>query len=127
MKTGQRFSRLSKGRVTARGEMNRTETKYANELTVRKLAGEIVDFWFEPFSLRLSSPPEGQPARYTPDFMVLMPDGLTVVEDVKGTGPDDLAAIVRIKSAAERFPLWKFRIVKQQTKKAGGGWEIREV
>lgn len=127
MKQGHRFSRLSKGRVSARGEMNRTETKYANELTVRKLAGEIVDFWFEPFSLRLSSPPEGQPARYTPDFMVLMPDGLTVVEDVKGTGPDDLAAIVRIKSAAERFPLWKFRIVKQQTKKAGGGWEIREV
>ena len=61
------------------------------------------------------------------DFMVLMPDGLTLVEDVKGTGPDDLAAIVRIKSAAERFPLWKFRIVKQRTKKAGGGWDVREV
>jgi hypothetical protein len=122
-----RFSGLSKGRVTARGEMNRTETKYANELQLRKLAGEIVDYWFEPFSLRLSSPPEGQPARYTPDFMVLMPDGLTVVDDVKGTGPDDLAAIVRIKTAAERFPLWKFRIVKQQTKKSGGGWVIKDV
>ena len=122
-----RFTGLSKGRVTARGEMNRTETQYANELQLRKLAGEIVDYWFEPFSLRLSSPPGGQPARYTPDFMVLMPDGLTLVEDVKGTGPDDLAAIVRIKSAAERFPLWKFRIVKQRTKKAGGGWDVREV
>lgn len=127
MKGGHRFSGLSKGRTGKRGEMNKTEAKYAAELELRKLAGEIVGYWFEPFSLRLSSPPEGQPARYTPDFMVLMPDGLTIIEDVKGSGLDDNAAIVRIKTAAEIFPLWRFRIVKQRRVKDGGGWELKEV
>lgn len=122
-----RFQHLSKGRIAKRGEMNKTEAKYAAELEERKLAGEIVAYWFEPFSLRLSSPEGGQPARYTPDFLVLMPDGLTVVEDVKGSGLDDKAAIVRIKCAAEQYPLWKFRIVKAKRVKDGGGWTIKEV
>jgi hypothetical protein len=127
MKSGHRFSGLSKGRTGKRGVMNKTETEFAEVLEAAKASGTIIDFWFEPFSLRLSAPPEGQPARYTPDFMTLYPDGLTVIDDVKGSGPDDPAAIVRIKTAAEIFPLWKFCIVKKQTKKNGGGFIIKEV
>ena len=127
MKSGHRFSGLSKGRTGKRGVMNKTETEFAEVLEAAKASGTIIDYWFEPFSLRLSAPPEGQPARYTPDFMTLYPDGLTVIDDVKGSGPDDPAAIVRIKTAAEIFPLWKFCIVKKQTKKNGGGFIIKEV
>lgn len=123
-----RFSRLNVGLRRTRGEMNATETKYANELEARKQAGEIADWWFEPMSLRLSSPPEGQPCRVTVDFMVLMAaTGIVFMDDVKGTGVDNDASFVRMRFAAEQFPLWRFRIVKERTKKQGGGWEVREL
>ena len=124
---GNRFAGLSRGRVTERGAMNKTETRYARELDAMVRSETLARYWFEPFSLRLSNPPEGQPARYTPDFLLLYPDGRTVVVDVKGSGLDDTAAIVRAKCAAEQYPLWEFWIVKQQTKKAGGGWKTTEV
>ncbi len=123
---GSRFAVLSRGLRRERGKMNRTETKYANELEARRLAGEVANWWFEPMSLRLSDPDTGQPARVTIDFMVLMPDGLTYLDDVKGTGPDDPASLVRMKWAADRYTLWTIRLVKQQTAKAGGGWSVRE-
>lgn len=122
-----RFAGLNRGLVRTRGEMNATERRYANELESRRLAGEIADWWFEPFSLRLTHPPEGQPARVTVDFMVLMPSGLVFLDDTKGSGLDNPASIVALKCAAELFPLWRFRIVKERTKKQGGGWEVREL
>lgn len=125
--TGSRFDVLSKGKTIGRGNMNLTEATYARELDIRKAAGEIVAWWFEPLSVRLSSPPMGQPARYTPDFMVLYPDGLTEIIDVKGTGIDNEASLVRLKCAAELFPLWRWRLVKKRTKRQGGGWKITEV
>ena len=125
--SGTRFTGLSKGRVAKRGEMNKTEARYAAELDAMVRQGTLVRYWFEPFSLRLSQPPKGQPARYTPDFLLLYPDGRTVVVDVKGSGLDDKAAVVRIKCAAEHFPLWEFWIVKQKLERDGGGWKTSEV
>jgi len=127
MQHRHRFTNLSKGLNRQRGKMNRTESQYASELEARKLAGEIADWWFEPFTLRLSHPDEGQPLKMTPDFMVLMPDGTTYIIDTKGTGLDDGASLARLKAAAELFPLWRFQLVKKRTKKAGGGWEVRNV
>jgi hypothetical protein len=121
---GNRFATLSKGRVTERGKRNQTEAEYEALL---KTDADVAAYWFEPFSLRLSNPGSGQPARYTPDFLVLLHDGTTYVDDVKGTGPDDPAAIIRIKTAAELFPLWMFRIAKKRTKRDGGGFDLREV
>ena len=122
-----RFTTLSKGRVATRGEMNKTEKRYAAELDEMIRQQKLVRYWFEPFSLRLTKPPKGQPARYTPDFLLLYPDGRTVVVDVKGSGIDNDASIVRIKCAAEHFPLWEFWLVKQKTKRQGGGWRTLEV
>ena len=123
-----RFDVLSKGRVTTRGSMNKSEARYADEvLEFGRASGKVVQWWFEPFSLRLSSPDAGQPARYTPDFMVLHCDGLTEIIDVKTASHfDDKASLVRIKCAAELYPLWKFRIVRPN-KKIKGGWESQEV
>lgn len=124
MKT-TRFSILSKGLRRKRGEMNRTESAYADLLTLDE---NVHQWWFEPFSLRLTHPESGQPATYSPDFLVLMADGVTFVDDVKtSSGFDDKASIVRIKCAAELYPLWIFRTVRRLTKKDGGGWERTEV
>ena len=120
-----RYTILSRGLKRTRGEMNRAEKKYAESLG---LDSEVFRFWFEPFSLRLSNPSKGQGARYTPDFMVLMNDGTTYIDDVKPPGNfDDNASIVRIKTAAEMFPLWRFRVVKAKRVKDGGGFNVREV
>lgn len=119
-----RFKYLSRGRIAKRGERNKTEARYELHLHGDP---EIARWWFEPFTLRLSHPGSGQPAKYTPDFLILMKDGTTYVDDVKGAGLDDTAAIVRVKTAAELFPLWVFRIAKERKKKDGGGFEIREM
>lgn len=123
-KGGHRYAGLSKGRIAERGKMNQTEKAYAAVLAQRVLAGEIVKWWFEPFSLRLSRPATGQPARITVDFMILMPDGTTYMDDTKGTGVDNDAQRVAMKCAAEQYPLWIFRIVKRQE---NGGWKVTEL
>lgn len=120
-----RFQVLSKGLVRERGKMNKTETAYAEELTSDP---NVHQWWFEPFSVRLSHPEKGQPATYTPDFLVLMTDGRTYVDDVKAPGKfDDKASIVRLKCSAEQFSLWTWRIAKRRRKQDGGGFEVTEV
>lgn len=123
-KAGSRFDILSKGLRRKRGEMNKTEAKYADHLS---LDPGVYQWWFEPFSLRISHPPVGQPAMVSPDFLVLMADGTTYVDDVKSGGLDDNAGIVRLKAAAELYQLWKFRLVVAQALKHGGGFRITEI
>lgn len=118
-KRGNRYSGLSRGRIATRGVMNKTETRFADILKVRQLGGEIAQYWFEPFSLRLTENVVGsstKPTRYTPDFMILLPDGQTQIIDVKGTGPDDSASLVRLKQAADKFSLWRFFLCKETPK-----------
>lgn len=125
MKSGNRFQGLSKGSVAKRGIglMNKTEARYAAMLEEMKDQGEIVAWWFEPMSLRLTSPPEGRGVRYTPDFMLLYPDGETVIVDVKGDGINNDASMVRTKAAAERYFLWHFWFVTW----SNGKWHTRRV
>ena len=113
MKSTHRFHGLSKGNVVKRGIglMNKTEARYAAMLDEMIQRGEIVKWWFEPFSLRLTSPDKGRGVRYTPDFLLVYPDGETVVVDIKGDGVNNDASIVRAKCAAESFFLWHFWIV----------------
>lgn len=119
-----RFELLSRGLRRTRGEMNRTESAYATWLDAQE---DVARWWFEPFTLRLSHPAEGQPAKLTPDFLVLRVDGRTYVDDVKSGGLDDNAAIVRMKAAAELYPLWVFRLVRPVRKRDGGGFHVVEV
>jgi hypothetical protein len=122
---GSRFANLSKGLVRERGKKNKSEAAYARWLDHLTAKGEVCRYWFEPFSLRLTECESGQPARYSPDFLVLIPDGSTYVDDVKtDRGFDDPAALVRIKAAADRYPLWRFRIVRPIR---GGGFDVKEV
>ena len=109
-----RIKAIARRRVP--GKMNRTEAKYAERLGAIKLAGEIASFEFENVTLKLA-----KDTRYTPDFMVLMPDGTIEFHEVKGFMRDD--AWAKLKFAAERFPMFTFRLVKWVAK----NWEIKEI
>lgn len=110
-----------RGRQTRRapGEMNRLEAKYAEHLELRKQAGEIADYRFDAFKLRLADK-----CFYTPDFFVMLPDGVIEVVEVKGHWEDD--ARVKIKVAAETFWWFTFIAVTAVSKKHGGGWNREE-
>ena len=125
-----RFTQLAKGLVRKRGKRNKTEAAYEAYLQSQKEIGAILDYWFEPFSLRLSEADTGQPLRYTPDFMILTETGTIYIDDIKaartkkGDTFDDPASLVRIKAAAERYPLFVFQIVRPDGK---GHWEFKEI
>lgn len=101
------------------GVMNKSEAAYADALKLMKMAGEVDDFMFEAIKFKLADK-----TYYTPDFMVVMPDGLIEFAEVKGHWEDD--ARVKIKCAAEKFGLFRFVAVKPIAKKHGGGWAREE-
>lgn len=83
------------------GRMNGIEKRYAAHLDLRKIAGEILDWKFEPLKLKLA------PATfYNPDFGVQMLDGHIEIHETKGFWEDD--ARVKVKVAAEMFPWFSF-------------------
>ena len=98
------------------GEMNGTERKMSEHLEGMKHRGEIIDYRFESVTLKLA-----KDTRYTPDFMVMMPDGEIQFWEVKGFWHDD--ARVKIKVAAALFP-FLFVGCRLTPKKRGGGWEF---
>lgn len=101
------------------GQKNKTEQAY--ELEVLKPAmqdGSVRWYRFEGVKLRLADN-----TFYTPDYCVMRSDGTMEMHEVKGFWQDD--ARVKIKVAADMYPL-KFIAVKRQAKKNGGGWSIEE-
>jgi hypothetical protein len=129
MKRRSRYTILAKGLERKRGKKNKSEQAYEHYLALEKATGRVLDWWFEPMSLRLSECDAGQPLRYSPDFLVLAADGTVYLDDVKaplrrGQKFDDPAAVIRIKAAADRYPLFLFRIVRPIR---GGAWDVQEV
>jgi len=100
------------------GKMNRLEAEYAAMLDADWKAGRIVRFYFERVTLKLADD-----TRYTPDFMVVLPDGVIRLDEVKGFLEDD--AWVKFKVAADLFP-FTFRLAKKRPKKSGGGWVLKD-
>ena len=97
------------------GSMNKTEQAYEAHLKRLQMAGEIAHYQFEPIKLRLADK-----TFYTPDFLVVLPDGEMQLHEVKGFWEDD--ARVKIKVAAAMFWMFAFRGVM----KAGAGWNFEE-
>ncbi len=102
----------------AKNVMNKTEERYGAILEIMKRAGEIVDYHFEAVTFKLA--PD---LRYTPDFMVVYQDYIELVE-IKGFMRDD--ALVKFKTAAEKFPYFVWKMMRYKNKAIG--WEtIREI
>lgn len=94
------------------GRMNGLEAEYEARLKILRAAGEIADFWFEEFKLRLADR-----TWYTPDFLVQYADGTLEFVEVKGHWRDD--ARVKWKTAAEKYPLFKWTAAQKKR----GSWE----
>lgn len=100
-----------KGRARARhipGTMNKLEQEYDRHLNQRQIAGEITSYQFESIKLKLADK-----TYYTADFLVVKPDGLMELHEVKGFWEDD--ARVKIKVAAAKF--WMFQFIGVQKDK----------
>ena len=97
--------------------MNKTEADFAQHLELRKVAGELIYWDFEPIRFRL-----GDGAWYKPDFMVVDNQYLQTIFEVKGRWME--AARVRIKVAAERYWMYRFIAVKRDRK---AGWVYEEL
>ena len=90
-----RFSGRAKARTRhVPGTMNKTETRYAEYLELRKMAGLIVAWGFEELTFKLA-----KDCRFTPDFWVLNIDGDFELVEVKagkwGKAKDETGASVR--------------------------------
>lgn len=86
--------------------MNKLEAAWAQYLQLRLRNREIKSYGFESVKLRL-----GDNLHYTPDFMVQLANGEIEFDEVKGFWHDD--ARVKIKAAAEQFPMWHFIAVRR--------------
>lgn len=100
------------------GAMNKTEAAYATTLEQRRAAGEVAWFKFEGIKLRLADN-----TFYTPDFFVMLADGVLEAHEVKGYWQDDARA--KIKIAADLYPM-RFVAIRARAKKEGGGWAVEE-
>jgi hypothetical protein len=88
------------------GKMNKTEAAFAREYLDPKVAsGEMVEYRFEPFSLKLANN-----THYRPDFLAIYPDRMVIYE-VKGTHVED-DAMAKWKIAADQFWFFEFQMVK---------------
>ena len=97
--------------------MTGTEKLWAVSLEARKRRGEIHEWMYERVTLKL-----GDDLRYTPDFFVILPDGLIEIYETKGAFIREDAR-VKLRAAAEMFP---FRFVLAQYKaKVWTAWEIK--
>lgn len=109
----KRFMRQNNTRYGVRnkpGQMNGTESKYAELLQVRKLAGEVILWHFESIKFKVA-----EQCLYIPDFAVWLADGTMEIVDTKGGIISD-DALVKIKAAAERYPQFTW-VIEQYVKK----------
>lgn len=104
--------RIGRGIRKVAGAMNRTEERYAEYLREQERLGYIAWWAYEPMKFKLADK-----TYYTPDFIVMRPDGAIEAHDTKGTtsrkrkdGSRYKAAFVeehtgiKIKTAADKFP-----------------------
>ena len=113
------------GRLKA-GQMNKTESDYAEHLKAAQIAGEVACWWFEGIGLKLAPS-----CHYYPDFLVMLPDGRLEVHEVKARSAKggyraEEDAKVKLKVCAEKFP---FPLIVVWPKQGGArfGWERVEI
>lgn len=98
------FARLkAKGRprpTSGRGE-TKLEAEYERHLLALLQEGLILSFQPQPLKLRLADK-----TYYSPDFLVVRPDQELEFHEVKAWWEDD--ARVKVKVAAEQFPMFHF-------------------
>ncbi len=105
----RRLPKFAKARRVA-GRMNSYEAEYE-----ALFLGQLVH-GYEAITLRL-----GADCRFTPDFFVIAGDDVLEFHEVKGSFIRDDAK-VKLRVAAEMYPMFRFRMFAKQPKKLGGLW-----
>lgn len=117
--TGQeRLQALGRMRT---GEMNKTETAFAQRLELQRHAGEVLWWKFEGIKLMLA-----KNTSITVDFAVLPANGVLTMVDVKGSKAiftDDARA--KMKVAADMYP-FVFQAAYPKPKSEGAGWVFED-
>lgn len=92
-----------KGRTTKprRGRLNKTEARYAERLEGQRLTGDIAWWGFEAIRFRLADN-----TFFTPDFLVMLPDGQLTLHETKGFMRE--AASLRLRITSEAY--WMFPV-----------------
>ena len=98
--------------LTPVSRMNKTEAKYSQELDAMLFSRQILGYHFGRVKFGLADR-----TWYTPDFIVVYPTHIEVVE-IKGFLRDDAAA--KFKIAAETFPWFKWKMLRLRK----GEWGI---
>lgn len=104
-----------------KGQLNKTEERYADLLRMRVIAGEVLWWTFEGITLRLAPK-----TTITIDFAVMMANGELHMIDVKGSLhmlQDDAHA--KTKIAADKFPFAFFYAVPRG--RTGHEWDLKAV
>ena len=93
--------------------------EYSKHLTLRRRAGEIRDWAYEPDRLILAPARDGQRAlTYRPDFRVVTTAGAIEYHEVKGY--QRRSGVMSFKIAAAHFPQYRWVMVSQER----GRWVI---
>jgi len=100
---------MNRSTIPIPAKMNKLEERYARYLELRERREEIRGYVVEGLRFRL-----GDGATYKPDFNVWMADGSVEIHETKGEWRE--AARVRIRVAADRFPMFKFFGVQWKNK-----------
>lgn len=95
------------------GHRSKWEAAYERHLEVLKRAGVIAGFRYEGLKVRLA-----RRTWFTPDFLVILPDGTVEIHEVKGFRRDD--AMVKLKVAAELYACWRWFLVTRES----SGWKV---
>lgn len=90
------------------GYRSKTERDYAGELELRKRAGDIRAYYYEPCNWRL-----GNNCYYRPDFLVIHTDGLVEFVEVKAGNILERAR-VKFAACAERYPDFLWTIARRK-------------
>lgn len=106
----------------SRAEPNKGERAYGLELAMQRNAGRIAWFAFQAITLKLA-----HDCRFTGDYFVQYSDGQLEIVDVKGRKGDGFwceeDAKIKIRVAAEHFPMFRFVVVWPLK---DGGWGRKE-
>ena len=118
MRSKKATVRLPKAGATYGTERMRSklEVEYAAYLDSLVHVGEVLAWRYEPMSLRLADR-----TTYTPDFLLILPDGTLELHETKGFWREK--AWIKYKVAAEQYPWFVFAYVM---KSKGGTWQIKK-
>ena len=105
--------KVAKKKPKTRLYASKLEESYVDYLNALKVAGKILAWRYEAFSLRLADKDVGQ-AWYKPDFLVEYPDGTFTLDEVKGWMRT--ADRIRLLVAASQYPWFRFRLVTREKK-----------